>query len=92
MFNNVHNLILNAVGVQPAPPIQVRLAGGVDKYQGRLEIMYRGVWGTVCDDQFQVPEATVVCRMLGFGSYVTSLKWSRSVNIGLNVFSSSLCC
>ncbi|XP_071111546.1 scavenger receptor cysteine-rich type 1 protein M130-like isoform X2 [Haliotis cracherodii] len=55
-------------GVQPAPPIQVRLAGGVDKYQGRLEIMYRGVWGTVCDDQFQVPEATVVCRMLGFGS------------------------
>ncbi|XP_046542990.1 deleted in malignant brain tumors 1 protein-like isoform X1 [Haliotis rubra] len=60
-------------GVQPSPPIQVRLAGGLNKYQGRLEIMYRGVWGTVCDDHFQVPEATVVCRMLGFGSSGTPL-------------------
>jgi len=33
--------------------------------QGRLEVRYRKVWGTVCDDLFNIKSAKVACRQLG---------------------------
>jgi len=47
----------------------VRLAGSGFSYKGRLEVKYDGVWGTVCDDEFQDNDngAAVACCMLGFG-------------------------
>jgi len=44
----------------------VRLVGGHSSHEGRLEVNYNGVWGTVCDDFFDDAAATVVCRSLGF--------------------------
>jgi len=48
--------------------VSVRLAGGNRPFNaGRLEIRYRAVWGTVCDDDFDNADAAVACYMLGFG-------------------------
>ena len=51
---------------------EIRLRGGYDVNQGRVEICYNGVWGTVCDDVGWTDggsaNAQVVCRQLGLES------------------------
>ena len=44
----------------------IRLNGGNNKREGRVEIMYQGIWGTVCDEGWDDIDATVVCRELGY--------------------------
>ncbi|XP_062609505.1 uncharacterized protein LOC134271297 [Saccostrea cucullata] len=46
--------------------ISIRLVNGKVPNEGRVEVLYHGVWGTVCDDRFDSTNAKVVCRMLGF--------------------------
>ena len=47
--------------------VQVRLTGGSNPWEGRLEVHHNGRWGTVCDDGFTDAAAGVVCYMLGQG-------------------------
>lgn len=43
--------------------LDIRLVGG-NFNSGRVEILYLGQWGTICDDAFDTNDAKVVCRML----------------------------
>ncbi len=46
----------------------MRLVGGADQYEGRVEICFNEVWGTICDDLWSPPDANVVCRQLGYSA------------------------
>jgi deleted-in-malignant-brain-tumors protein 1 len=46
----------------------VRLATVSNSLQGRVEVCYDGVWGTVCNSGWETVEARVVCRQLGYST------------------------
>ena len=39
-----------------------------DGNEGRVEICYRGQWGTICHDSWNYYDSEVACRQLGLGT------------------------
>uniref|UniRef100_A0ABI7XZN9 SRCR domain-containing protein n=2 Tax=Felis catus TaxID=9685 RepID=A0ABI7XZN9_FELCA len=59
--------------------LEMRLMNGGNQCSGRIEVKFQGQWGTVCDDNFNIDHASVVCKQLECGSAVS---FSGSANFG----------
>ena len=56
------------------PVMPVRLAGDSNSsISGRVEVLFNGNWGTVCDDQWDLRDANVVCKQLGFNRAIQAV-------------------
>ena len=44
----------------------IRLVNGSRVNEGRLEVLFNSIWGTVCDESFSLESTAVVCMQLGY--------------------------
>ena len=45
---------------------EIKLVGGDTEYEGRVEVCYGSVWGSVCPSSWDSNDAKIVCRQLGY--------------------------
>ena len=59
--------VTNVTGTNDCKDGEVRLVGGENEREGRVEICYNRVWGTVCYNGWDEVDANAVCQQLGYG-------------------------
>ena len=68
IYNYFYPMCTFCVFVDTSAPVtvSVRVQGGNQPYNGRVEVMYNGEWGTICSDGWDINDAITFCRQLGF--------------------------
>ncbi|XP_077989453.1 scavenger receptor cysteine-rich domain-containing protein DMBT1-like [Glandiceps talaboti] len=65
---------VDSCGDQLSKNKALRLSAGPTEFEGRVEVYIDGEWGTVCDDSWDMHEAEVVCRSLGYGRALAAVR------------------
>ena len=55
---------------------KIRLVGGRNSSEGRVEILHNHVWGTICDDYWDLADANVVCRQLNYDHALEAVRYA----------------
>ncbi|CAH1780926.1 unnamed protein product [Owenia fusiformis] len=65
-----------ALSCENIDPAQIRLS---DEVEGLVEIYHKNEWGTICDVNFTVVEAKVICKTLGFNPEFSKVGYKKNV-------------
>jgi hypothetical protein len=69
----------------------VRLADGLTRLEGRVEMCYNGVWSTIDRTNWDVVNSRVVCRQLGYNPFVSSVITPAVLGTGPILFTRFAC-
>ncbi len=70
----------------------VRLSNGSRADNGRVEVFHNGNWGAVCDRGWDINDASVVCKELGFPAAMHAMPRSFFGTENINVSLTNLQC
>jgi len=65
----------------------LRIVGDPDRHIGRLEVYFRGQWGTICIEGFTEESANTACRQLGRVKALTFIEANRIGYVSLTICS-----
>ena len=66
------------------------LVGGANDAEGRVEICRGNSYGSVCDDRWDLADATVVCKQLGFNGIEIQCNIDGCINIKISLVASDV--
>ena len=72
--------------------VPVRLNGANIDYGGRVEVFYRGKWGKICRDKWDLDDVKVVCNQLGFKGALAEFVGADVKNENIPVLMSNVSC
>ena len=72
-FNWMTHCVIFFVLAVPGNPFDLRLVGGANEWEGRVEVSVNGDWGTVCSFNVMMKDVDVICRSLGYQESLSML-------------------